>query len=249
MSDTLFKPCIVIPVYHHEKALQQLLPKLQCYGLAIFLIDDGSRESCKSALQTLAATSDNIHLHRLAENRGKGGAVKAGLQLALSFGYTHALQMDADGQHNSDDIGNFLADGQARPQHLICGYPDYDDSVPALRFYARYLTHVWVWINTLSLTIKDSMCGFRLYPLSSVMAIINTEPLGDRMDFDTAILVRWYWRNLPITQRATKVHYPTDGISHFLALKDNLLISKMHASLFFGMLWRLPRLLANKIKR
>ena len=42
-------------------------------------------------------------------------------------------------------------------QAIIAGYPIYDESVPKLRLYARYLTHVWVWINTLSLAIKDSM--------------------------------------------------------------------------------------------
>src|SRR5690606_26692314 len=129
------------------------------------------------------------------------------------------------------------------PLALICGYPQYDASVPKSRLYARYLTHVWVWINSLSLQIRDAMCGFRVYPLAASVALIDSTDLGRRMDFDPEILVRLAWRNQPMVWLPTKVHYPLDGLSHFRLLHDNALISTMHAKLFFGMLLRAPLIL------
>jgi hypothetical protein len=122
----------------------------------------------------------------------------------------------------------------------------YDESVPRLRFYARYLTHIWVWINTLSFRIRDSMCGFRVYPLVPVLELAARQKIGMRMNFDTEVLVRMYWDEIDIFNLPTRVGYPADGVSHFQAWRDNVLISRMHATLFFGMLLRMPRLLARK---
>ena len=63
------------------------------------------------------------------------------------------------------------------------------------------------------------------------------------MDFDIEIVVRLYWQGLGVINISTEVQYPMDGISHFKMLQDNLLISRKHAQLFFGMLWRFPQLL------
>ena len=115
--------------------------------------------------------------------------------------------------------------------------------MPKGRLYARYLTHFWVWINSLSLQIRDSMCGFRIYPLPPVLALMDSARIGKRMDFDSDILVRLSWRNQPMRWLPTKVHYPADGLSHFRLFHDNLLISSMHTRLFFGMLMRAPLIL------
>src|SRR6185295_7595695 len=108
------------------------------------------------------------------------------------------LQIDADGQHDAPDIPKFLARARAKPGAVICGVPVYDESVPLGRLVGRYATHVWVWINTLSLAIRDSMCGFRVYPLAPVVALFDAVALGRRMDFDTEVLVRLHWRHVPI---------------------------------------------------
>ena len=236
------KPCAVIPVYNHEQALAQVVQALRAGGWPCVLVDDGSDPGCARVIEQVVAQTDS-HLLRLPSNQGKGGAVMAGLREAARLGYSHALQVDADGQHDLDNLGDFLADSQAHPQALICGYPRYDASVPKSRLYARYLTHVWVWINSLSLHIRDSMCGFRIYPLTPTLALLDAVAIGRRMDFDTDILVRLSWRNQPMRWLPVRVHYPADGVSHFRLLQDNLLISKMHARLFFGMLWRAPQLL------
>lgn len=241
----MHKPCAVIPVYNHEHALPQVLAALRDAGLPCVLVDDASSAACAAVMDALA-TQPDVHLLRLPVNQGKGGAVMAGLREAARLGYSHALQVDADGQHDLAAVAAFLELSRREPQALVCGYPQYDASVPKGRLYARYLTHVWVWINSLSLQIRDSMCGFRVYPLPATLALIDSVRLGRRMDFDPEILVRLAWRNQPMRWLPTRVHYPLDGLSHFRLWHDNALISKMHAKLFFGMLLRAPLILARR---
>ena len=246
-SHAVFKPLVVIPVYNHEQAIGAMVDGVRMHALECLLVDDGSRASCAAVLDALAQR-EGVHLLRLPHNQGKGGAMLAGFRNAAQRGATHVLQIDADGQHATTEIPRFLAAAKAAPQAIINGTPVYDSSVPKGRLYGRYLTHVWVWINTLSGDIRDSMCGFRVYPLAPVIALINAEPMGLRMEFDPEILVRLHWRGAQIQSMETPVRYPADGISHFDVWRDNVRISRMHARLFFGMLRRLPRLLWHKLR-
>ena len=241
--------CAVIPVYNHGDAIGAVVRSVLVFGLPCILVDDGSEAGCAQVLSELAtANPQTITLVKLAVNQGKGGAMMAGLRKALQLGFSHALQIDADGQHDVQDIPTFLAASKSHAESIICGCPVFDASVPKGRLYGRYATHVWVWINTLSFSIKDSMCGFRVYPLAETVALIDTVSIGRRMDFDVEILVRLYWRGMGIVNQPTRVNYPSDGVSHFRVLLDNVLISRMHAKLFFGMLWRLPALLWRKVR-
>jgi glycosyltransferase involved in cell wall biosynthesis len=239
----------MIPVYNHEEAIGLTLKNLQPYGLHCIMVNDGSNEKCSLVLESLDKELPWVSLVQHPTNQGKGAAMKTGLFTALKNGYTHAIQIDADGQHDTSDIPAFLALAEQHPDALITGIPVYDESVPKHRFYLRYITHVWVWINTLSLDIKDSMCGFRIYPVKITTDLVTRVKTPDRMEFDTDILVRSHWQGIPIFSIPTKVHYPVDGISHFQGLRDNLLISRMHARLFLGMLARLPQLLYKKLTK
>lgn len=242
-----FKPCVLIPVYDHEHAIGAVVAAVLAHDVPCILVDDGSSAGCAKVLDALAAAApDKVMLVRHAINRGKGAAVMTGFAQAASAGYSHVLQIDADGQHCVADIPKFLIAAVQHPAAIVVGYPVYDKSVPAIRLYARYLTHVWVWINTLSLQIKDSMCGFRVYPVAPVIALAARQKLGARMNFDPDILVRLYWDGLDVINLPTRVTYPSDGVSHFRAWLDNVLITRMHTVLFFGMLPRIPRLLARK---
>ncbi|WP_308446350.1 glycosyltransferase family 2 protein [Iodobacter sp.] len=242
---SLIKICVVIPVYNHGAAIGAVVASVQRHGLHCILVDDGSDANCAAVLDQLEATG--ITLIRLAKNQGKGGAMIAGFRSASALGYSHVLQIDADGQHNTADIPKFVVLAQQNQPALICGCPVYDESVPKARLYGRYATHIWVWINTLSLAIKDSMCGFRVYPLAPTIALFDSTNIGKRMDFDIEVAVRLHWRGMPVINQPTRVSYPSDGISHFKVLKDNLLISRMHAQLFAGMLLRSPLLIWRKI--
>jgi glycosyltransferase involved in cell wall biosynthesis len=244
----MLKPCILIPVYNHARPLPGLVERLAGHGLPGLLIDDGSDADCAAVMRGLVERHPWLRYVRQEQNSGKGSAVKLGLRLAAQEGYTHALQIDADGQHDPAELGKFLELAAQQPEAMITGLPRFDASMPRNRYYGRYLTHVWVWINTLSFSIQDSMCGYRAYPLAPCMALIESIPLGDHMDFDTEILVQLYWQEVPILSVPVRVRYPEDGISHFRLREDNILISLMHARLFFGMLRRLPALLQRHFR-
>ena len=225
-----------------------VVASLQSFNFPILIIDDGSNEDTKQVLESLAQ-QPNITLINLASNQGKGGAVIAGIQRAHQLGFSHALQIDADGQHDIEAIPRLLKASELYPQHLISGKPIYDESVPKARLYGRYATHIWVWIETLSLEIKDSMCGFRAYPIQSTIETLDKYTIGLRMDFDTEIMVKMYWEGIQFHFIDTRVFYPEDGISHFDALHDNIRISKMHTKLFFGMLPRIPALIKRHLSK
>lgn len=246
MATLRFNLVAVVPVYNHERAVGGVVARLRAQGLPCILVDDGSEPRCAAVLSMLAEMP-GVQLVRLRRNQGKGAAVIAGMRAAMQAGFTHALQIDADGQHDTNDVPAFTALARQRPEAVINGAPIYDASVPKARFYGRYATHVWVWINTLSLQIRDSMCGFRVYPLASVIELLDRQRIGSRMDFDTEVIVRLFWRGVPVVNLPTHVSYPADGVSHFRALRDNLRISWMHTKLFFGMLPRAPMLLWRKV--
>ncbi len=243
MNNGHHRLCAVVPVYNHIAKLAQVVESLRAHDLIIYVVDDGSSNADKKYMKQLVG--DCVHLLHHAENLGKGAAVKTGFRQALLDGYSHAIQVDADGQHDLDDLPEFVRRSQANPLALINGYPQFDESVPRVRYVGRYLTHVWVWINTLSLSIPDSMCGFRLYPLAQANDVLGMQRIGDRMDFDIEFIVHWFWRDYPLEHINTRVIYREDGHSNFRLLQDNALITRMHCRLFFGMLIRLPGLLAR----
>lgn len=243
------KCCVIVPVYNHEAAIAKVLEQLKPFQLPCFLVNDGSSDSCSSVLKQLSEQqSDWVSLIERADNGGKGAAVIDGFKLAIDQGFSHAIQIDADGQHNFDDITAFMQASEQFPERIIAGKPIFDGSVPKKRLYGRQFTNLWIWINTLSFTIADGMCGFRCYPLSAIDKLLSSSQVGQGMDFDIDIIVRLYWQGVDVVNIETNVQYPIDGVSHFKMLQDNVLISKAHAKLFFGMLWRLPQLLLRKIQ-
>lgn len=244
MLSAPFSPCVVIPCYNHGAMMASVLARLAPFNLPVIVVDDGSDAATQLQLATLHAPQ--LSLLRLDSNQGKGAAVIHGLRAAAARGFTHAVQLDADGQHQAEDLPLMLAEAERYPDALISGQPLYDDSIPKSRLYGRYITHFWVWIETLSLSIRDSMCGFRVYPLAATLALCDRRAIGQRMDFDTEIMVRLYWQGIRSRFIPTRVTYPASGLSHFDALYDNLRISWMHTRLFFGMLPRIPRLLAMR---
>ncbi|OHX36109.1 glycosyl transferase [Methylomonas sp. LWB] len=243
------KVCIVIPVYNHERALPALLARLKPHGLPCLLVNDGSSPACGQVLRELAAAqTDWLSLLERPANGGKGAAVVDGFRQALARGFSHALQIDADGQHDTADIPAFLALARLYPDAMILGAPRYGADAPKSRVHGRRITNFWIRINTWSDAIADGMCGFRLYPLAAVEHLLARQQVASGMAFDIDIVVRLYWQGVTALNLPTAVRYPEDGVSHFRLFRDNALISATHARLFFGMLLRLPVLLLRRLR-
>lgn len=239
---------VIVPVYDHHAALPRLVDALRATGLRCWLIDDGSHAPCAQAVQTLCdENSEWLYGLRLETNQGKGAAVMAGMRAAQAGGLTHAVQIDADLQHDPSRIGEFVALAKKYPAAVINGVPQYDSSVPAVRLHGRRITTVLVWVHTLSRRIADAMCGFRLYPIAAAVALDARTRLGRRMEFDADIIVRLFWAGTDVVNLATPVTYPADGVSHFRMLRDNLRMARLHARLLAGMLIRLPWLLPRRL--
>ncbi len=206
----------------------------------MIVVDDGNEPETANQIGALHNPDVGVTVVRRDQNGGKGAAVKTGLREARRAGWSHAVQIDADGQHDLDALGDLIAQSRANPYAMVCGVPRYDDSIPGARKAGRYITHVWVWIETLSRDISDSMCGFRVYPLADTIAVLDRETLGDRMDFDTEILVHMHWRGLDFVELPVRVIYPENNVSNFRMLKDNVAISLMHTRLALQMPVRAP---------
>jgi glycosyltransferase involved in cell wall biosynthesis len=243
------KQGIIIPVYNHGKAVGAVAEKLSPLGIPIIMVDDGSDRETKLCLERIYAEFPLTVPVTLKKNAGKGRAFYAGLQKAAELELTHVLQIDADGQHDTGQAGFFLEESAAHPQTLICSFPVYDDSAPAIRRKGRVVANTWAKIVTLSADIKESMLGFRVYPVEPTLNVYRHAYIDSRMGFDIDILVRLHWKNIPFIFHPVRVSYPADGISHFRPVRDNMRISWVYTRLCCGMLIRWPLLLARNVRK
>ena len=235
----MFKPLIIIPCYNHAKQLKEFLPRVLCHKYPILIVDDGCDEKNRQILDGILKNADKtIFYLRLNTNSGKGKAIIKGIKWADENGYTHLLQIDSDGQHNTADIEKFFCTAKENPNALIKGVAIHDKTIPKSRYYAKKITAFWVVLETGSMKIGDVMCGFRLYPLAQTLEIIKDIKFF-RMGFDIEIAVKAHWHKIKIINLKTKVTYPKNNTSNFRIFKDNVEISKMHAILFFTQITRI----------
>jgi glycosyltransferase involved in cell wall biosynthesis len=236
---------VLIPHYNNGAVIGQVLQGLSPLGLPTLIIDDGSGEPWRDEARAQAQKYGAEFLTR-EKNGGKGAAIQSGLSAILERGWTHALCLDADNQHETSDALLFLSACREHPEALILGAPIFGADVPRSRLLGRQISRFWVWVETLSFAIQDPLCGYRLYPLKPLASLAANGGLAERMDFDPQIAVRLVWAGLPVINVPAHVHYPPGGVSHFRLWRDNVRISIMHTFLCLGMLWRLPGWLARR---
>lgn len=173
-----FSVCAIVPSFNHYLHIDKVINAIREQGLPVIIVDDGSFEPARSHLAKMHKPGNGVTVRRFEKNTGKGSAVVEGFRLALDAGYTHAVQIDADGQHDLKSLSEVLNLSKSEPEALISGLPIYDETIPKSRKIARWLTHVWVWVETLSTYIPDSMCGYRVYPLDPAMKIVKNRRLA-----------------------------------------------------------------------
>lgn len=249
MNEMSFRPCAVIPTYNHWQVLPSIIARLRSMGLVVYIVDDGSSALAQAELAAMAAPAEGVTVHRRPINGGKGAAVLTGFALARKAGFSHCVQVDADGQHDLAAVLDMLALAKRRPDAIIVGQAKYDGSAPLGRVVGRWITHVCVWIETLSFDIQDSMCGLRVYPIDAVAAFLDGDAsVGKRMDFDIEVLVRLHRAGVPMVSHPVRVVYPEGNRSNFRLWRDNWSISCMHTRLMVGGLvgWMLPQQLRRQ---
>ena len=237
---------VIIPSYNTGAKVLETVRAARCHWAPVWVVVDGSNDGTAEQLITLAAEDSGLQVFVLADNRGKGAAVLHGLKEAAKERFTHALTMDADGQHPPEKIAEFMAKSIANPNALILGLPQFDGSAPRLRVRGRKVSNWWANLETCWQGIGDSLFGFRVYPIKPLLEIMQANPWMRRFDFDVEAAVRLVWRGVPPINVAAPVKYfnaDEGGVSHFNYVRDNLLLTWMHTRLFCGFVVRLPWLL------
>lgn len=236
---------VIIPSYDTGPKVYETVREARAQWAPVWVVVDGSTDGTAEGLQRLAADDPDLHLIVLPENRGKGAAVLTGLQAARATGFTHALTMDADGQHPAGLIRTFMETSLAHIDAMVLGQPVFDASAPLLRVRGRRVSNAWTNLETLGAGIADSLYGFRVYPIAELIAVMQRQPWMRRFDFDTEAVVRLAWLGVAPINLPAPVKYLSaeeGGVSHFRYLRDNALLTWMHTRLVLEFLLRLPQL-------
>jgi glycosyltransferase involved in cell wall biosynthesis len=234
----------MIPCYEHGEPVRGVVESLARYGLPIRIIDDGSGPATQEALGKLALDFPLVRVHRRDANGGKGAALKLGFALAAAEGFTHVLHLDADGQHDASAVPEFLEVMRQHPDAVVLGQPIFDATAPRSRLWARQLSRFAVWVATLSLRVRDPLCGMRGVPLEPTLAMLATSHVGNRMEFDPEFAVRAIFAGMPVRNVPVRVIYVPGGISHFDVGRDFPVMGATYLRLWGDMLTRIPQLLA-----
>ncbi|MGH8046886.1 MAG: glycosyltransferase family 2 protein [Chthoniobacterales bacterium] len=240
---------VLLPSYNSGPMLARVAEAVAERWLPVWIVIDASTDDSAATLGPLLAKNPHVRRMVLPVNSGKGGAVLAGMREAAAEGFTHALVMDADGQHSVDAVGPFLSRSLAEPDAMILGEPIFGPDAPLERVKGRRIGNWWANLATLWGGIHDSLFGFRVYPIAASVEILESIRTARRFDFDTELAVRLYWRGVRPINIPVPVIYPPDeegGTTHFRYLRDNLLLIGTHTRLFFGMLARFPMLLGRR---
>jgi len=243
---------VLIPSYDTGPKLVETVAAARGQWSPVWVVIDGSTDGSVGLLRDLVASDPSLRLLELPVNAGKGAALLHGLQAALAAGFTHALTMDADGQHPAELIATFMQESQRRPEVMVLGQPVFDASAPLLRVRGRRVSNGWTRLETLGAGIGDSLFGFRVYPIGVLVEVMQRQRWMRRFDFDTEAVVRLAWRGIKPINLPAPVRYLTPqegGVSHFRYGRDNLLLTWMHLRLMLEFVVRLPGLLVRRWQR
>lgn len=234
---------LLLPSYNTGPRLRAVVAAALAHWRPVMAVIDGSTDGSDAGIFELARHEPELAVLRLPQNAGKGAAVLAGAEAAAARGFTHALVMDADGQHPADRIADFMSFSQRDPEALVLGRPVFGPDVPLERRHFRKLSVGLVWLTILGPGIPDPLYGFRVYPLRPLLDVMASTRGGRRYDFDTEAAVRLVWSGVRPVALPAPVRYFTraeGGVSHFRYVRDNLGLAAMHGRLFLELAWRWP---------
>ncbi len=243
---------VLIPSYNPGDKGLETVRAARTEWAPVWVVIDGSTDDSVERLQTLAEADAQLRVLVRAANGGKGAAIFDGMLEAQRAGFTHVLTMDSDGQHPAQRISQFMAASAAAPRAMILGVPVFDASAPALRVRGRRVSNSVANLLTLYAGIRDSLFGFRVYPMEPLLNIMRRSRWMRRFDFDAEAVVRLSWRGVTAINIPAPVRYfaPTDGgISHFKYWRDNVLLTAMYLRLGAAWLVRIPVLIARRLAR
>jgi len=242
---------VLIPSYNSGRKLLETVQAARRHWAPVWVVIDGSTDGSDLTVRQLAASDPAVRVYRLPRNQGKGAAILHGLRHAEASGFTHVLTMDADGQHPARLILDFIAESQANPDALILGRPIFDASAPRIRVLGRKLSNLGTNLETLWGGRFDSLFGFRVYPVAALRQVMESSRWMRRFDFDAEAAVRLCWSGFRPINLPAPVQYfaPSQGgVSHFRYLRDNALLTWMHARLVAGFVTKLATIVRWRVR-
>jgi glycosyltransferase involved in cell wall biosynthesis len=241
---------VLIPSYNPGSRALDTVRAARAQWDPVWVIVDGSTDGSAERLRAMARTDPGLRVMVRERNGGKGAALLDGLSAARREGFSHALTMDADGQHPADCIRAFMSASAAAPQAMILGDPVFDASAPRIRLRGRRIANWCTNIETLWAGVHDTLFGFRVYPIVPLIEVMQRSRWMRRFDFDPEAVVRLAWRGVPVVNLPAPVQYFTveqGGVSHFNYWRDNVLLTSMYLRLLAGFMIRLPLLLTRRV--
>jgi glycosyltransferase involved in cell wall biosynthesis len=201
---------VIIPVYNHEKQVQRVIEKCLTLGVPVIVVDDGSTDSTP----TILASIPGITILRHPKNLGKGASLLNGMAAALPLA-DWAITLDADGQHDPDDVLSLLRAVPKGERPLVIGkrMGMERQNVPWSSRWGRRFANFWVWTSS-GRWLSDSQSGFRLYPIPETLKLGTR---ARRFQFEVEVLVRAVWYGIPIIESPVCAVYapPGERVSHF----------------------------------
>ena len=242
------KICVIIPVYNSANLISDVIKSVFQYNDNLIVINDGSTDGTLDRLSKFQKFK-SFELISYEKNRGKGFALQQGFKRALELGFTHAITMDADGQHLANDLEIMEKSAENHPDALIAGVRNFDDpNMPKGSRFANNFSNFWFMVQT-GRRLPDTQTGFRVYPLQKMGKI---RLVTNRYEAELEILVRLAWRNILIVSQEINVYYPPVGerISHFRGGRDFFRISVLNTVLcFLAVIYGYPRKLIHKLHK
>lgn len=223
-DDSLPHVCIVIATYNNCGIVGEVIRQVEQFVKDIIVVNDGSTDDTVDVLARLEGT--NVITHKY--NRGKGEAIASGFNKATRMGFTHAITLDADGQHLADDLPGFLEAIKSQPDALIVGTRDLPGrGRPFKSRLLRANSNFWVWLET-GKWVPDTQSGYRAYPLQETMKLKRR---CHKYDFEVEVLVRAIWSDIPVAWVPVHVEYGPGSKSHFRPFKDFALVFHLNGCL------------------
>ena len=229
--------CAVIPTYNNGGTVAEVVRRVLQQGLPVIVVDDGSTDGTQDALKGL-----DIKILRHSQNRGKGIALRTGLEEARRLGYRQALTIDADGQHDPSDIPALVS--TAAPRTLVVGSRNIAaEGMSSGSTFANRFSNFWFTLQTAH-KLPDTQTGFRIYPLEDLPSL---KLLTARYEAELTLLVFSAWKGLKLVPVPVKVYYPEDRVSHFRPFADFFRISVLNTVLcVLALLYGYPRMLIGR---
>lgn len=220
--------CCVIPVFNHASTAPAVIERARAVMSDILVIDDGSEDINLAEYYA----GSGVEVIRHPDNRGKGAALLTAIRTLAPRGYDYMITLDADAQHDPEDIPRFLAVLDRNDWTLVAGVRDFSvPNVPGRSKFGRAFSNFWFLVET-GKKISDSQSGFRAYPLKYVSRIKCSSL---HYTFETELLTRCMWAGLDLAEVPISTHYdpPGERVSHFHPFRDNFRMTWLHTRLVF----------------